>query len=317
MTAKVGRDFNDVFVFVKVVTAGSFTAAGRELGLPKSTVSRRVSRLEQELGLRLLNRSTRKLSLTEAGRLYFDRSEQLFDGLVETEGALAATLAKPRGRVRVAAPAEHGISTELVVEFLAAFPEVQVDMELSGRDVNIVEEAFDVAIRPGPLTNESVVAHRLFESPFRLVASPQYLEARGAPKSVQELTSHDTLVFGLPNPNPSWTLPGPDAPTRVALKPRATFNHLDGVRAAALAGHGIALLPTLTCGRNLAAGELVVVLPEISPEPVTIWLTYASGRYVLPAVRAFIDFTKQRFHELAQSPLAAPAARPPERSAPR
>ena len=248
------RDLNDVLIFTKVVEAGSFTAAARGLGLPTSTVSRRVARLEAHLDTRLLQRTTRKLSLTDAGRLYYERGAQVFTGLEEAEQILAETRAAPRGRVRVTAPVEHTIVMRMVRPFLERYPGVQVDLELTNRSVNLVEEGFDVGIHAGALADSSLVASKLMDSPFQLVASPAYLELRGEPGRIQELSGHDCIVFGGTSLNAAWSFSVGRKIVKVPIRGRVAVNHLQAVRDAALAGLGIAMLPALVCGEDLRSG---------------------------------------------------------------
>jgi DNA-binding transcriptional LysR family regulator len=300
MGSRIGRDYNDVYVFLHVVQAGSFTAAGRSLNMPKSGVSRRVTRLETELGVRLLHRSTRKLSLTEAGRRYFEQAKTLFDGLVNAEGELTEAQSVPKGRIKIAAPAEHAISAELVVRFLRAHPQVRVDVLFTGRTVNPIEEGFDAVISIGAPSSLSVVARRLLDSAFHLVAAPMYLAEHPAPTEIADLTAHAIIAFGPPTPLVTWQL-DPDGATRIQLVPRASFTHLGAVRSAALAGLGIASLPGLSCRADLAAGRLVEVLPGQAGPSVPIWLEYPSGRTLPRATRVFIDFVRAHFASVAES----------------
>ena len=294
------RDLNDVRIFTKVVEARSFTAAATALGLPNSTVSRRVSRLEKALGVRLLHRTTRKLSLTDAGHVYYERSVRFFSELEDAENELAQSRSTPRGRIRVIAPVEHTISVLLVTEFLGRYPEVRVDMEFSSRDLNIIHEGFDVAIHVGVITNMSVVAHKLIDSPFRIVASPSYLKERGCPTSIASLTDHDCLILGPSSSNAAWTLPdGGRCETRIPVRGRLAANHLAAVRAAACAGLGVALLPLVTCRSDIEAGVLRVVLPGVAPPPVPVHVIYPSGGVLAPSVRAFVDFVRERFAVIA------------------
>ena len=298
--ATIMRNLNDVLVFTKVVEARSFTAAAKALGLPNSTVSRRVSRLEAELGMRLLQRTTRKLSLTEAGQLYYERSVRVFSELEDAERQLAQARSTPRGRVKVIAPIEHSISMTLVLEFLQLYPEVRVDMEFANRDLNIIQEGYDAAIHVGPLTNMSVIAHKLMDSPTLVVASPDYIAQHGAPTAISSLVDHDCLIFGPSSSKAAWTLKGTNGESvRVPVRGRLAVNHLQAVRSAALAGLGIALLPKLVCRQDIAEGALQIVLEGCAPPPVPIHITYPSGRFLAPAVRVFVDHLRDRFRQVA------------------
>ncbi len=299
----MARDLNHVHVFVSVVQRGSFTAAGKALGVPTSTVSRRVARLEEDLGVRLLLRTTRKLSLTDAGQLYYERSVRVLAELEEAEHILSQAQVIPRGKVRLAVPTEHHLSMELINSFLAVYPQVRVEVDFSNRTVNILEEGYDASIHVGQLTNLSVVARKLLDSPFSLVASPSYLQRCGQPQSASDLSSHDCIVFGASSVHAHWVLAGKPKPLQVPIRGRLAVNHLLAARDAAVAGHGIALLPTLACGAEIQTGKLRTVLPELSPPSVPIYLTYPAGRYLPAAVRALVTFFQEHFHTAAQNLL--------------
>ncbi len=313
MAVDIDRDLNDVLVFLQVVTSGSFTAAGRALSLPTSTVSRRVSRLEEQLGVRLLQRTTRKLSLTAAGQLYHERGTAFFAELELAENMLADAQANPRGRVRATAPLEHGISMRIVAPFIQAHPDVRVDLELTNRSVNIIEEGYDAAICAGPIPSLSVVAHKLMDSPFLVVASADYLERRGAPQRVSELSEHDCVVFGPASASSTWTLPGDDGPVQIPVHGRIAVNHMAAVRDATIAGLGLALLPEIICGEAVAAGQLQVVLPGVAPAAVPVWITHPAGRFLPPAVKAFVAHVRENFAELATGVPPPPPARKKKR----
>ena len=300
MVAIMGRDLNDVVVFTKVVEARSFTAAGKILGLPTSTVSRRVSRLEEELGVRLLQRTTRKLSLTEAGQLYYERGVRAFAELEDAENLLAESRSEPRGRVRVIAPVEQTITIQVITEFLVAYPQVRVELECASRELNIIQEGYDVAVHAGEVSNLSVVARKLIDSPFLIVASTEYLKHREAPQAPAELADHDCLILGDSSSRATWTLAGAgDATVRVPVQGRLAVNHLQALRTAVLAGLGIAALPLLVCGEDIRQDRLQVVLPGIAPPPIPIFVTYPSGKFLAPAVRVFVEFMRERFPQVA------------------
>ena len=192
----MNRELNDIRVFVSVVEARSFTAAAKLLGMPVSSVSRRVARLEEALEARLLQRTTRKLSLTDAGQLYYERGAAGLAQIEDAESMLAAARTSPKGRVRLAAPAEQGIMMPLLSEFMQAHPDVRVEVEFTTREANIAQDGFDASVHAGPVTNLSVVAHRLIDSPFAIVASPSYLKRAGSPTSVSDLSEHRCVIFG-------------------------------------------------------------------------------------------------------------------------
>ena len=293
----MAQDLNDLLVFTRVVNAGSFTAAAVVLGLPKSTVSRRLSRLEERLGVRLLQRTTRKLNLTDAGRTLYVRSARIMSDLEDAERAVTEMREEPRGRLRVTAPVELPAMPQLVTDFLDRFPDVQIDLDLTNRYVDLVEEGFDVAVRAGQLSDSSLVARKIGDTRRSLVASPVYVARRGTPQNIGDLADHDCVLFGRWSTNATWTLSGPQGPTKLQVKGRISVNHLDAARHAALTGFGIALLPVDWVADDLAAGRLLSVLPDASPPPGSLWAVYPSRKHVPAAVRAFIDFLKTRFAE--------------------
>lgn len=301
METTIERDLNDVAVFVQVAQLGSFTAAGKALGLPTSTVSRRVARLEDALSARLIHRTTRKLNLSDAGHLYFDHCVQALLNLTHAEALLAESQAMPRGRVRIAAPPEHSITASLATAFLKKYTDVRIELELTNRSVDMVEDRYDAAIQVGTLPSSSLVATKLMDSPLRLVASPHYLSRMGEPADPQELSEHDCVLSGTSGTNRAWKLPRGNKTVRVRVTGRLVANHLGAILEAAVNGLGIAILPAITCGHDIRQGRLRVVLPDASPESVPVWIVYQGNRYVGPAVRAFIDFTKENFARIAES----------------
>jgi len=291
----VNHDLNDVLVFTKVVELRSFTAAGQALGLPNSSISRKVTRLEEHLGAKLLHRTTRKLSLTDAGQLYYERSVRLVAGLEEAENMIANTQATPRGRVKMVAPPEHVFTMQLVNEFLELYPEVRVDLRFTAEPVNIIHEGYDIAILAGAVSNLSVTAAKLFDSPFQLVASPGYLKRRGTPKTVSDLADHDCVIFGRSSASDTWELRDGAETVRVPVHGRLAANHLGGISAAVLAGHGIGLLPYVGVREDIEAGAMVPVLKSCAPPSVPIYVTYESGKLLAPAVRVLLEHVKKHF----------------------
>ena len=295
MPISIDRELNDVLVFLAVVDAGSFTAAGKVLGMPTSTVSRRVARLEEALDARLLQRTTRKLSLTDAGRTYHEHATRSFEELEAAENMIAETLDAPRGRVRMTVPLEHEVTMPVVVDFCRSYPEVEVDLHFSSQSVNILEEGFDVALTAGALVSESVVAHHLMDSHLRLVASPSYLEAQGEPTTPKELSQHRCIFFGGTRGRDEWVFAKDGEVYRVRTRGPLVLNHLSAAKDAALAGLGLARLPELSVGRQLHEGSLRVVLADFEPPPVPVWISHAGGRHQAPAVRALVSFFREHF----------------------
>lgn len=285
-------DLNQVRVFVQVVEAGSFTAAGKRLGMPKSTVSARVSQLEEHLGVRLLQRTTRSLGLTDAGAAFFERCARVVADLDEAERSMTDLAAAPRGTLRITAPIELSTSFlgALLAGFSARFPEVSIELVVSDRVVDLVDEGFDLAIRAGRLKEFSLIARRLSGIHTRLFASDAYLERHGVPRTPRQLERHACLRFtGFPDPD-HWTLQdrrGKEVTVRVAGPLSA--NSLHAVRDAAAHGLGIALLPLFLSYRQPDAG-LTRVLPAWSGGESPLHAVYPSSRYLSPKVRAFLDY---------------------------
>jgi DNA-binding transcriptional LysR family regulator len=276
--------------FVRVAEARSFSEAARRLGQSKSVVSRQVAALEEELGARLLTRTTRSLALTEAGRTYFERAARILADVDEADASVSLLAGAPRGRLRVNAPMSFGflhLAPQLPL-FMERYPEVEVDMAMNDRMVDLVEEGFDVAVRiTGRLPDSSLVARKLAPVRMAIVASPDYLARRGEPASPEELAGHDCLLYT----SDQWQLTGLDGkPRPVHVRGRLRANNGDALRAAALAGLGLALLPTFIVGRDLQDGTLVPVLCNHIPCQSTLYAVYPEVRQLSPKVRAFVDF---------------------------
>ncbi|MEM9189835.1 MAG: LysR family transcriptional regulator [Myxococcota bacterium] len=290
-------DLNDVMAFTRVVDAGSFSAAARNLNLPTSTVSRRVARLEENLGLRLLQRTTRKLHLTEVGELYYDRARNAVRDLEDAEQAVRARQLVPRGKLRVTLPSDLSAQWfDLFDEFLAAFPEVNLELFHTERAVDLIQEGFDVAIRGGPKPESATyIVRKLIDTSRKLVASPEYLRARGTPTHPKELTSHDCVLFEPWTHTGMWTLYQKKRAIQVRVSGRLMTNDLGTVRDAAVSGLGVAILLASHCAADLSRGSLVEVLEGSCGPTGAVWLVYPSRRHMLPTVRAFVDHVSARF----------------------
>jgi DNA-binding transcriptional LysR family regulator len=296
----VERDLNDIVVFVCVVEARSFTGAGKQLGVPRSTISRRVAQLERRLGVRLLHRTTRRIELTEVGAAFFERASRSLAAIDEAEQMVLAAQATPRGRLRVTAPVDIGVSylAPLMIAFLARYPEVRVDVDLTQRVVDLVGEGFDAALRAGALPDSSLVARRIGLGTRRLYASPAYLEARGEPRSPEELRDHACLLANDRRATPTWKLSGPHGELEIAVSGPIMVNDFSFARQAALAGAGIAFMPAFHCREAVAAGRLRVVLDDYRSEPSGLYLVYPSAKHLSATVRAFRDFVIEHAAEL-------------------
>lgn len=283
-------DLNDIAVFVAVVQARGFTAAGRILDLPPSTVSRRIARLERSVGLRLLHRTTRSVGLTEAGRLFFERTGAVPRLVDEALAALAATQQAPSGTLRVTAPPDDGgVIWALLSRFLRDHPDVDLQILHTLERVDLIEQGIDVALRGGPPPDTTVfVAHQLFDSRILLAASPEYLALRGTPRRVEELSEHDGICMDPWAPNAIRRLDGDRAPVRLQIRNRIRANSLDTAQKAAIDGFGIAPLLELTCRPALERGALVEVLRGALPESAPLWLLAPRRRARSAAVDALV-----------------------------
>jgi DNA-binding transcriptional LysR family regulator len=285
----MSTDLNALQVFVKVVQTGSFTGAAHSLDMPKSTVSQRVSELEEHLGARLLQRTTRKLSLTDQGRVYFDHCVRIFADLEEANRAVTNLQEKPRGLLRITVPASAQFLGPVLTDFMQRCGGVQLDVLCTDRLVNLVEESFDVAIRAGALSDSTLMARPLGKVQFLLVASPRYLNKRGRPRSPHDLAKHDALVFNVgPHPR-AWRLAKGSETRELGVSPTLAVNDLDILYDAVLGGLGLALLPAYRCVDDLRAKRLERVLPEWDAPSQPIHALYPSGRHLSSKMKAILD----------------------------
>jgi DNA-binding transcriptional LysR family regulator len=296
-------DLNDIALFVQVVRSGSFAEAARRLGVPSNTVSRRVQALEQHLGTRLLQRSTRKLTLTSAGEEFNARCADAVAGLFEAGQELSSGSQEPSGLVRVAAPADFLdlFVMEWVAEFLATYPRVRLALVLSDSKADLIEDRIDVAFRGGPLEDSEYIGRQVLGAGNDgLVASPGYLAARGAPHTLQDLLEHDCVTFAQSgSSHVTWRVAGPDGiDEAVQVAARFSGNTAQALRKATLAGLGITLLPRAVIMKDLRDGRLVPVLPEYQRPGHSLNVLYPSRRHLPLAVSAFIDLVVEKVGEL-------------------
>ncbi len=285
-------------MFVAVVEAGSFTAAAERLGLAKSAVSRRIGALEARLGAGLINRTTRRLSVTEAGRAFYERGVRLLADLDEAEAVVAREHGELRGRLRLALPLSFGIRhmCEPIADFAALNPGIEFDLDLNDRRVDLVEEGADLAVRIGSLEDSSLVARRLFEARSVVCASADYLERAGVPSAPEALAGHDCLVYGHLREPGRWRArdaEGRDRSVDVNVALTATSGEFL-IRAAA-AGLGIVIQPTFIAHDAIRRGELQPILTAFSWPVSPAWAVYPPARQLSSRVRAFIDFIAERF----------------------
>jgi DNA-binding transcriptional LysR family regulator len=291
-------DLNAVTAFAKVVELKSFRAAAGALGIPKSTVSRKVAELEDALGARLLERTTRSLRLTDAGKAYHARVCPALDALGEAERAVEEQNAKPSGRLKLSMTVEGGqtLLGPILGELMTLYPDVQVDVELLDRRVDLIEEGFDLAIRAGMLTDSSLIAKKLgTPGCLHVFASPAYLKARGTPQHPQELSGHDCLIMSAQSTPTAWTFKDKRKPITVKVRVRSEANSFMLLRELAVAGHGLVRLPRYLAAEALARGELVSVLGRFLPDAMPWHAVYPSARNLSPKVRALVALLERHF----------------------
>ncbi|NKI72154.1 LysR family transcriptional regulator [Collimonas pratensis] len=292
-------DLNDLYLFAQVVERRGFTAAGDALGIPKSRISRRITQLEARLGARLLQRTSRRMSLTEAGQELYRHCAAMIAEAQAGEDAVRKRLGEPVGTVRVSLPmAVADIALpRLLPRFMQQFPKVRLMVQASNRQIDLIEENIDVAVRGigAQLESSSLVQSSLCSVHWTLAASPQYLAQHGPIDDLAALTDADALYYApLSDTEASWRLLGPDEARHQAPigKLRLQSDNLSVLKQAALAGMGVATLPRYACAAELAAGSLLPVLPDWRPRAGHLVVLFPSRRGLAPAVRAFVDFLK-------------------------
>ena len=292
---------DDALIFTRVVECHSFTQAAQSLGMQKSTVSRRIALLEERLGVRLLNRTTRKLRLTEVGQAYYERCRQIMLDFAEAEQAVMQLQQAPSGLLRITAPIEFGqlFLGRVLGEFMRQYPQISAEVELTSRDVDPLEEGVDIAIQVGQPRDSTLIARKRFESRRRLCASPAYLAQHGTPRSVQELAGHRALHLPVDSPR-HWPLLGEN----IACQRVLACNNITLAREAALAGAGIAALPVMISEAAVQDGELIELLPEARLPTGELYAVYPSRRFQAMKVKAFLDFL---IASLPQAGLLEPA----------
>lgn len=286
----IGLD--DVAVFVKVASTGGFSRAALALGLPKSSVSRAVARLEDSLGVRLIERTTRQMRLTHAGSDYFDQVQRALQGLDDAADSVRQLQTEPRGQLRVTAPVDLGqiVLAPLCVAFLRQHPGIDLEMVLTDRVVDLVDEGLDLAIRAGDLRDSSLVARRLGTSQLALFAGTRWLAQHSPPRHPDELRQLPAVLFRNRTGETALRLRGPQGMADAVLRGQLSCNNFLFLRAALIEGAGIGVLPTLVARDDVAAGRLQRLLPEWTLDEGPLWAVYPSTRHLPLKVRAFIDF---------------------------
>lgn len=293
------QDLNEIAIFARVVKEESFTRAARALGLPKSTVSERVSRLEERLGVRLLERTTRHVRPTAAGAAYYERAARVVAEIEEANAAVTDIHRTPKGLLRIGSPLlfGHAFLGDFVAEFLVAHPEVEVELIVADRRFDVVEEGLDLAVHViGPI-EASLIARKIGSAERMCVASPVYLEQREPPKAPKDLLKHSCLVSSNDR-RATWVFSKEGRSESIAIQGRYSVNSMQLALSAALRGAGISVLPAFFCAEALRAGHLAPVLEDWSPGRSEIHVVYPGSRHLSARVRLFVDALIDRFTRL-------------------
>ncbi len=284
--------FSAIPIFVAVVEQQGFSNAAKVLGISKSAVSKRINLLEQHLGVKLLQRTTRKISLTEAGKHYFEHAQMAHKAAMDAEDAVTQLQGEPQGRLRINAPMSFGRLhlSPLIPQFLARYPKIHVDMIMDDKQIDLVGGGFDVAIRAGILPNSSLVARKLAPLNSVLCASSSYLEKHGQPQNPEQLTQHNCLLYSYSSQVDEWHFLHEGHTQSIEVTGNYHVNNSEALLEAALQGTGITRLPTFVAGPHLASGKLIKVLPQYKIPHISIYALFAERQYMPAKVRAFLDF---------------------------
>ncbi|WP_043199066.1 LysR family transcriptional regulator [Pseudomonas putida] len=291
--------YEDMRIFAQVMEAGSFTAAADRLGMSKQSVSRRLMQLEERLGVRLLNRSTRRLDATPLGQHYYQSALRLLGEVQQVEHDISGQAQALRGTLRLSAPLSFAMSHLgcLLTEFLQLHPQVDVEVDLSDRAVDLIGEGYDLALRIGALEDSSLIARRITSVERVYCASPAYLQARGVPLKPEELAGHDCLPYGHSR-QVQWQFRQGGKAQAIQVTGRMRANNGELLRDAAIAGMGVTYLPTFIVGQALADGRLVNVLEEWTPPALQLSAVYPQHRQVARPVQGFVNFLRERLVQL-------------------
>ncbi len=295
-------DFNEVAIFIKVVQVGSFSRAAKELGMPNSTVSAKISSLERRLGVTLIQRTTRKLNITPAGNAYFKRCMLGMEEIKAAEAEIANIQGEPQGLLRITAPTEFGstILPGLISEYIKKFPKVRIEVLLTDRRIDLLSENVDLAIRAGEMKDSTLIAKRIGSIYFAPFASPKYLKAKGTPMHPRELKQHSCLQF-TPLGVDEWKMTSSKGSLNVPLSGRVLMNDMTALKKMAVMGDGIVFLPTYYCYTEVSNKQLIRILPEWRSNLAPIHFVYPAQRFVTPKLSAFIalasDTIKKSFED--------------------
>lgn len=286
-----------MMLFAAVVRAKGFSQAARETGMPKSTISRKVAQLEEQLGVRLLQRDTRNLSLTQVGALFYQHCTSIRDEIEAAKATIENTNNDVSGSLRIAIPVSFSqeLIANLCSSFMRLYPNVELDVQFTDSEVGLVGEGYDIAIKYGPLQSSDLVARLLFERKPILVASPGYLKTNGTPATPQELANHDGILLGTSRSAPIWPLGKGNRKTMVNFKRKVRVNSAVMVKKLAQDDFGIAMLSNSVCKNELASGSLVPILQEWPIEAFKVYGVYSSRRQLATNISVFLDFFTKRF----------------------
>lgn len=288
---------NSMINFVEVVNGHGFTAAAEKTGMSRAQISKSVMQLEQHLGTRLLNRTTRRVSLTEIGRVYYERCKTILQDIEEIEGIAMEQTSKPHGTLTLSTPTSFGTMhlNEAIPHYINKYPDVQISLKLADRFVDVVAEGYDLVIRIAELEDSSLIARKIAPCKRVFCASPEYLKQNGIPKVPQDLAIHHCLIYSNELKADTWVLHGLEGVESIKVNGPVCADNGDILRSSAVAGLGITLLPTFIVGADLKAGRLQQVLTNYAPPEISIYAVFPSRRYLSAKVRTFVDFLSDYF----------------------
>jgi len=288
--------FSTIPIFVAVVECGSFSLAAEKLGVTKSAVSKRVTQLEDELGIRLLNRTTRKLSLTEAGKRYYDHVSQALALAQQGMDAVTELQGEPKGKLKITAPMSFGVLyiAPIIAEFLEQFPKVTIDLQLEDQMVDLIEGEFDLAIRIGNLPISNLVAKRLVNCKSVLCASPEYIKRNGSPQKPSDLIGHNCLVYSYFRGGSEWTFEQQHNEFKVIPKGNFIVNNSEAIRRALIEGLGVGQLPTFLVSKDILSGKLLPIMRPYSLPEHAIYAVFPERKHLPHKVRAFMEFVADK-----------------------
>jgi DNA-binding transcriptional LysR family regulator len=290
-------NISEMGVFVRVVQSGSFSAAARSLDLTPSAISKQIGRLEDRLGARLFNRTTRHLNLTEAGTGFYERCRQILAEIEEAEQAVADLLATPRGTLKLALPAAFGRLhiTPILSAFLQRYPDMRIDLDMTDRLTDLLADGMDMAVRIGDLSDSSLIARRLAPNRRVVCGTPGYFSGMAVPHRPQDLLAHNCLVYTYRASRNDWRFNGPEGEESVQVAGNLEANSAEALQSAVLSGLGIGLLPMWLIGADLKAGRMIEVLPGYHVPDSAVYAVYPPGRHLSPKVRSFVDYLAEYF----------------------